>query len=104
MAESRLQQHLPLAVLKLIHIRRNFSSHDFLGCNNTYRLRYWNGFNFASTILEYERCNNTYRLRYWNFFNYGSFVDGEYTLQQHLPLAVLKQLLVFSPVPFFLLQ
>ena len=36
-------------------------------------------------------CNSTYRLRYWNslFIYFTSFTSNE--LQQHLPLAVLKQ-------------
>ena len=86
---SPLQQHLPLAVLKLTDATH--SRVHPLCCNNTYRLRYWNT---MSTVLLFQlisalqqhlplavlkhstvtfamyfgvvRCNNTYRLRYWN--------------------------------------
>ena len=82
-----LQQHLPLAVLKLVTVAKAFWVLD--SCNSTYRLRYWNqeeilfssrvaniGVATALTacgietyqfydkfVLDYC-CNSTYRLRY----------------------------------------
>ena len=94
---------------------RSFSS--ILGCNSTYRLRYWNwivsitafciAFSNVATAptvygietLElshmtpriYHSCNSTYRLRYWN---YPSIVASMrmflHSLQQSLPFTVLK--------------
>ena len=87
---SPLQQYLPFTVLKLwMPITEWFF---IIGCNSTYRLRYWNvlsnrnnrilqvatvltvygietiviwlvTFCFAPRVV---RCNSTYRLRYWN--------------------------------------
>ena len=61
----RLQQCLPLAVLKLV--RWCAQAAGFLGCNSAYRLRYWN--NVIENVLSFASCcNSAYRLRYWNFF------------------------------------
>ena len=40
--ECELQQYLPLAVLKLVEASLRLASLMSLGCNSTYRLRYWN--------------------------------------------------------------
>ena len=40
----KLQQHLPFTVLKLETSSRTAEKFS-LGCNNTYRLRYWNSIN-----------------------------------------------------------
>ena len=61
----KLQQYLPLAVLKLIKLVENVKY--CVGCNSTYRLRYWNGMN---SLYAWIRLNTS--------------------LQQYLPLAVLK--------------
>ena len=37
-----------------------------MGCNSTYRLRYWNRVVGTATFLPSLSCNSTYRLRYWN--------------------------------------
>ena len=39
-----------------------------MGCNSTYRLRYWNRISSSISILagSLSSCNSTYRLRYWN--------------------------------------
>ena len=111
---NRLQQYLPLAVLKrflrwarLAHQsvatvltacgietgddEAHRMDEDFVSCNSTYRLRYWNVLNFhfifllskivatvltacgietSSQLKEISlfsfSCNSTYRLRYWN--------------------------------------
>ena len=88
--DNELQQHLPLAVLKLHSISpvisvapvataltacgietAHFTSHQLVGallcCNSTYRLRYWNlhACNF-DCVIYCNSCNSTYRLRYWN--------------------------------------
>ena len=87
----RLQQYLPLTVLKPSKWREIDSLS--ICCNSTYRLRYWNVIILAistisdaifvatvptvygietSIFLQQERhrifqcCNSTYRLRYWN--------------------------------------
>ena len=63
---ERLQQYLPLAVLKRSFLVKKFNL-DSLCCNSTYRLRYWNVCildKMHSTIS--TSCNSTYRLRYWN--------------------------------------
>ena len=90
-----------------------------MGCNSTYRLRYWNN---HAVITSYHflawSCNSTYRLRYWNY-NYSQIFWNRFVivatvltacgietwqrlwhrqlrclcmLQQYLPLAVLKLL------------
>ena len=63
--KERLQQYLPLAVLKQRIIARY--SIVVPCCNSTYRLRYWNAI-IRGLVWEKERdgCNSTYRLRYWN--------------------------------------
>ena len=44
-----------------------YQDHNSLGCNSTYRLRYWNSFNSSkSNKYSLSGCNSTYRLRYWN--------------------------------------
>ena len=41
---------------------------SYLGCNSTYRLRYWNYSVWVCGIkTPLMRCNSTYRLRYWNY-------------------------------------
>ena len=64
---NELQQHLPLAVLKLT-LTETFLFPGNISCNSTYRLRYWN-------------------------LNYISYIYHFRSLQQHLPLAVLKLIL-----------
>ena len=64
---AKLQQHLPFTVLKLVNGNRLFTDRK-VGCNSTYRLRYWN---FRSCMAVWcmavlASCNSTYRLRYWN--------------------------------------
>ena len=59
----RLQQYLPLAVLKLVPL--------------------------VDLLLYRKCCNSTYRLRYWNSTRLTS-LNIFATLQQYLPLAVLK--------------
>ena len=83
-----LQQHLPLAVLKrsLYFLWRYIMNNR---CNSTYRLRYWNShikFRYGAHL---SCCNSTYRLRYWN--QWIGVQLSRHRLQQHLPLAVLKQ-------------
>ena len=86
---SSLQQYLPLAVLK--HICYMFKRSISCGCNSTYRLRYWNtGVTTLHRFRFYKRCNSTYRLRYWNKHVSISFIKCCSSLQQYLPLAVLK--------------
>ena len=61
-----LQQCLPLAVLKLSPNSKK-NAENFEGCNSAYRLRYWNyDKNLSVTTTELECCNSAYRLRYWN--------------------------------------
>ena len=83
----KLQQCLPLAVLKQHKISRYFVI--FRCCNSAYRLRYWNrkARAFFTSSLRLQqclplavlkphfarlkllgslRCNSAYRLRYWN--------------------------------------
>ena len=85
-----LQQYLPFTVLKPFYF--NYIITFELGCNSTYRLRYWNLVFTTSaqpkiwrlqqclpfTVLKLEvslqfsqvsiGCNSAYRLRYWNNF------------------------------------
>ena len=87
----KLQQYLPLAVLKRESIPQYWNCSQnvatvltacgietfswwipFLpsirhSCNSTYRLRYWNSI-IIRRIITYNFicCNSTYRLRYWN--------------------------------------
>ena len=84
-----LQQYLPFTVLKLVMVNVSSSSsfvatvltvygietHTYiektadslLGCNSTYRLRYWNMNDITVPLVtDMKRCNSTYRLRYWN--------------------------------------
>ena len=110
-----LQQYLPLAVLKLFG-RLEYLLQKPNGCNSTYRLRYWNCKLDFSHLKEVEECcNSTYRLRYWNWRSLPTIqiMDGDScnstyrlrywnppkkyyykllisSLQQYLPLAVLK--------------
>ena len=84
----KLQQYLPLAVLK-----PKMGNHEFMvvSCNSTYRLRYWNLFNRIYVRYCMIRCNSTYRLRYWNMpFSAIPTEKAFAKLQQYLPLAVLK--------------
>ena len=88
----KLQQYLPLAVLKLkaASPARPVSPPC---CNSTYRLRYWNWRRNSRVINSSERCcNSTYRLRYWNQTKAHWFTNASQyrRLQQYLPLAVLK--------------
>ena len=43
-----------------------YQDHNSLGCNSTYRLRYWNFNEFCHLECHIPSCNSTYRLRYWN--------------------------------------
>ena len=70
---KELQQYLPFTVLKLA---TSFTITFFkcIGCNSTYRLRYWNetpkediNWNLLAC------CNSTYRLRYWNLVHTASY-------------------------------
>ena len=89
-------------------------------CNSTYRLRYWNGVaNIFNTSRNSACCNSTYRLRYWNPTTYNNLpnlllacCNSTYRLrywntqtadwlpllitklQQYLPLAVLKHVVI----------
>ena len=87
----RLQQYLPFTVLKLV-VSSNTEILLVLGCNSTYRLRYWNRNNFCSkTCIVYRvaivltvygiETRNSYLL---------SWVNGV-RLQQYLPFTVLKR-------------
>ena len=45
----------------------------WMGCNSTYRLRYWNYLTFNILLIDlFDSCNSTYRLRYWNWFEASS--------------------------------
>ena len=84
----KLQQYLPLAVLK----REEWD--DFVRrisrcCNSTYRLRYWNNYSLSPPSMN-PCCNSTYRLRYWNEIKMKKNEKLVLKLQQYLPLAVLK--------------
>ena len=111
---DRLQQYLPLAVLKhtICRYRVSYSfscnstyrlrywnevikpytfNHIIVSCNSTYRLRYWNYHILQTLNITICRCNSTYRLRYWNLILFKSFIPSSLRwLQQYLPLAVLK--------------
>ena len=40
-----------------------------MGCNSTYRLRYWNFAKYSKPLcVVHVSCNSTYRLRYWNYY------------------------------------
>ena len=45
-------------------------------------------------------CNSTYRLRYWNRFFWGLYFGYFVLLQQHLPLAVLKHVVIVAKAVF----
>ena len=62
---NTLQQYLPFTVLKRSD-RSEQSIKNYLCCNSTYRLRYWN------SVREYNKS------------------VGEIVLQQYLPFTVLK--------------
>ena len=96
----KLQQYLPLAVLKL-SLGFVQPCDVFLGCNSTYRLRYWNSMFFNCSLLNFfvatvltacgiETVNpNTI---FWRVL----------TLQQYLPLAVLKPIRANIPSKFIM--
>ena len=108
-----LQQRLSFTVLKQISFYLVKSC--ILGCNSTYRSRYWNVAvylrsttgNFSPlqqhlpfTVLKLDivafvlfpvfGCNSAYRLRYWNFLLDYIMNWDERELQQRLPFTVLK--------------
>ena len=83
-----LQQYLPLAVLKLYNFR--ISIYFSVRCNSTYRLRYWNCLVKIHSEEALNGCNSTYRLRYWNEKPVTDSEALPQSLQQYLPLAVLK--------------
>ena len=92
-AFAKLQQYLPLAVLKLFLTSDTFTTNFWVAtvltacgietflrirstcngttvsCNSTYRLRYWNSMLIYRWVSRLYRCNSTYRLRYWNIFH-----------------------------------
>ena len=88
----KLQQCLPLAVLKPCHPYQFLPQCVSLRCNSAYRLRYWNDIPFFLRLGDRirSRCNSAYRLRYWNSKSTLNQYEICSTLQQCLPLAVLK--------------
>ena len=59
-------------------------------CNSAYRLRYWNGLHKLKILGDEQfSCNSAYRLRYWNV-RPDTNTDSMNSLQQCLPLTVLK--------------
>ena len=112
--QNELQQCLPLAVLKQISYSHYFTSFIVatvltacgietcrcnlarslrVSCNSAYRLRYWNVGIGTDTFPSIAfSCNSAYRLRYWNWKVLATFKEDKIrTLQQCLPLAVLKR-------------
>ena len=110
----QLQQCLPLAVLKHSFCKTTFIFYD-TRCNSAYRLRYWNDRKRNRSDKKKQCCNSAYRLRYWNGIYHVKetirtmavatvltacgietcfwlffICKSEITLQQCLPLAVLK--------------
>ena len=86
-----LQQHLPFTVLKLPPNWNLLAKASILGCNSTYRLRYWNTaiyFYIVQTIswLQQHLPFTVLKL----VFSVDNFHD-DILLQQHLPFTVLKQ-------------
>ena len=60
-------------------------------CNSAYRLRYWNGLHKLKILGDEQfSCNSAYRLRYWNV-RPDTNTDSMNSLQQCLPLTVLKR-------------
>ena len=63
-AKNKLQQCLPLAVLK--RHGHDMNLHSSSSCNSAYRLRYWNSLEIIYDTNALRSCNSAYRLRYWN--------------------------------------
>ena len=99
---GRLQQCLPLAVLKpstnmifLLSCRvatvltacgietvvtESNKIKKYGGCNSAYRLRYWNDRSISSLDIINTSCNSAYRLRYWNFHDVGCYTYSKCSL------------------------
>ena len=84
----KLQQCLPLAVLKLYRFL-HFCKHVLIGCNSAYRLRYWNA-NKIWTSKVYKRVATVLTACGIETPRALATISATYGLQQCLPLAVLK--------------
>ena len=87
-ASDKLQQYLPLAVLKQsIDIRAEAQAmvklQQYLPLAVLKR-------EISATSKREAGCNSTYRLRYWNARSNFSWVSKSILLQQYLPFTVLK--------------
>ena len=110
---NRLQQHLPLAVLKhskwatiefakssvataltASGIETNTSYFELSQDNRLQQhlpLAVLKHIIRRYSTMHQRSCNSTYRLRYWNRPSFKPFMIEYARLQQHLPLAVLKR-------------
>ena len=86
-----LQQHLPLAVLKL-SAKLEPVEEGYVGksCNSTYRLRYWNSVKATTVFCFVVTVATVLTACGIETFGISMIIPTEHGLQQYLPLAVLK--------------